>query len=81
MEWSVLFVLLQFIFVCGYSALLVYYGLGSVICPDPVWRAFSKQMLPGITLALMLSLLLVAVHQLSVVLGYTTIWWPNVPVF
>lgn len=80
MSWSLLLVLLEFIFVCGYSLLLLYYWMGSMLCPDLVWRAFSVKMLPGIALALFFSLLFTAGHHLSVVLGHTTIWWNNVPV-
>lgn len=79
MTYSMLLVVIEAIFVFGYTGLFTYYGLGSLLCRDPVWRAFSKQMLPGITLALTLSLLLVAFHSFAHLMGWTTIWWPTSP--
>lgn len=80
MSWSLLLVLLEFLFVVGYSSLLLYYWMGSMLCPDTLWREFSVKLLPGIALALFFSLLFTAGHHLLVALGYTTIWWNDVPV-
>lgn len=79
MTYSILLVVIEAIFVFGYTGLLAYYGLGSLLCRDPVWRAFSKDMLPGITLALTLSLCLAAFHSFAHLMGWTTIWWPASP--
>lgn len=79
MTWSIFFLALCVIFTGGYACLLAYYGLGSILCRDPVWRTFSKQMLPGVTLALFFSLLATAGYLLADIHGYVTIWWPNVP--
>lgn len=80
MSWSLLLVVLECSFVLFYGILLLYYWMGSMLCPDPVWRAFSVTMLPSIALALFFSLMFTAGHHLAVVLGYTTIWWNDVPV-
>lgn len=80
MSWSLVLVALEYILVGGYGILLLYYWMGSMLNPDPVWRAFSVKMLPGITLAWFFSLMFTAGHHLLVVLGYTTIWWNDVPV-
>ncbi len=79
MTWSIFFLVLCGLFTCGYSGLLAYYGLGSILCRDPVWRAFSREMLPGVVLALFVSLLVTAGYLLADILGYVTIWWPGVP--
>lgn len=79
MTYSILLVMLECLFVFGYSGLLVYYGLGQYLAREERWRQLSREMLPGITLALMLSLMLMAYHFLAHLMGWTTIWWPNAP--
>lgn len=73
-----------FCFLCiavfGYNSLVLYYWLGSLLSRDLVWRAFSKEMLPGIVLAAFITLMMFAFWLLADLMGYTTIWWPNVPV-
>lgn len=80
MSVSLMLVLMNGIFVCGYSGLLFYYGIGSLIARDLVWRTLSKQLLPGIVFALFMSLMVLAGQLLADIMGYYTIWWPNSPV-
>jgi hypothetical protein len=80
MTWDFLIFCFLCVAVVGYNSLVVYYWLGSMLSRDLLWRTFSKEMLPGMVLAAFTSLMLFAFWMLADLMGYTTIWWPNVPV-
>lgn len=80
MTWDFLIFGFLCVAVVGYNSLVVYYWLGSILSRDLLWRTFSKEMLPGMVLAAFTSLMLFAFWMLADLMGYTTIWWPNVPV-